>query len=375
MRGLTAPLVKLGVFITVTVLFTGVLAVSIANINLSDTVTYKARFTDATMVIPNDDVRIAGVRVGQVQSVEIVDRRLAEVEFEVDAARELPANVQASIKYRNLVGQRYIALERPDGQGDVSQVANQGGSNQSGNQSGNQGGGNRTAGATPQGTLQSGDTIPLEQTTPALDLDKLFNGFKPLFRALSPDDVNKLSYEIIQVLQGEGGTVESLLQHTASLTTKIAEKDQVIGQVINNLNTVLTTINQRTPQLDQLIVRLQQLVSGLAKDKDPIGQSIEALGGLSKTTAGLLTEAREPLKQDIKALGKLTGNLNDQEQVVEHFIQFLPEKARRMTATADYGSWFNFFLCSAGGSVRIPGLVEKPLEAKVLPVNRERCIR
>ncbi|MCP2253019.1 phospholipid/cholesterol/gamma-HCH transport system substrate-binding protein [Prauserella aidingensis] len=359
MRGLTAPLVKLGVFITVTVLFTGVLAISIANLNLSDTATYKARFTDATMVIPNDDVRIAGVRVGQVNSVEIVDRRLAEVEFEVDAGRELPANVHASIKYRNLVGQRYISLER-GGQGEV--------------QAASSGGGNQPGGAGPQGTLEPGDTIPLERTTPALDLNELFNGFKPLFRALSPDDVNKLSYEIIQVLQGEGGTVESLLSHTASLTTKLAEKDQVIGQVINNLNSVLTTVNQRTPQLDQLIVRLQKLVSGLAKDKDPIGQSIDALGGLAQTTAGLLKEGRGPLKQDIKALGELTGNLNEQEQVVEHFIRFLPEKARKMTATADYGSWFNFFMCSASGSVRIPGLMQQPVNAEIAPVNRERCI-
>ncbi|MBB3049181.1 phospholipid/cholesterol/gamma-HCH transport system substrate-binding protein [Prauserella isguenensis] len=359
MRGLTAPLVKLGAFIAVTVLVTGVLAVSIANINLSDTVTYKARFTDATMVIPNDDVRIAGVRVGQVSSVEIVDRRLAEVEFEIDAARELPANVQASIKYRNLVGQRYIALERA-GEGGVQQAAHQGGGNQPG-------------GGSPQGTLEPGETIPLEQTTPALDLDQLFNGFKPLFRALSPDDVNKLSYEIIQVLQGEGGTVESLLSHTASLTTKLAEKDQVIGQVIDNLNTVLTTVNERTPQLDQLIVRLQKLVSGLAKDKEPIGQSIDALGGLAQTTAGLLKETREPLKQDIKALGELAGNLNEQEQVVEHFIQFLPEKAKRMAATADYGSWFNFYLCSASGNVRIPGLMSEPVNVPIAPVNRERC--
>jgi len=342
MRGLAAPLVKLGVFIAVTVMLTGVLAISIANVNLGDTATYKARFTDATMVIPNDDVRIAGVRVGQVKSVNIVDRRHAEVEFDVERGRRLPAGVEATIKYRNLVGQRYISLEQGDG--------------------------------TPGGTLEPGDTIPLERTTPALDLNELFNGFKPLFRALSPDDVNKLSYEIIQVLQGEGGTVESLLQRTASLTTTIAEKDQVIGQVINNLNSVLTTINERTPQLDQLIVRLQKLVSGLASDREPIGQSIEALGGLAQTTSGLLQEGREPLKKDIKALGELTGNLNDSEQVVEHFIQFLPEKARKMAATADYGSWFNFFLCSAGGNVRIPGLMQEPIHSEVAPVNRERCI-
>ncbi|OLT42577.1 ABC transporter substrate-binding protein [Saccharomonospora sp. CUA-673] len=362
MRGLAGPLTKLIVFIVVTVLFTGVLAISIANVNLGSTSTYKARFTDATMVLPNDDIRIAGVRVGQVDSVEIVDRRLAEVEFSVDDNRELPTNVEATIKFRNLVGQRYISLERGDQpRGEVQPAAAETGAGQQGGSGG-------------EGTLQPGETIPLERTTPALDLNELFNGFKPLFQALSPDDVNTLSHQIIQVLQGEGGTVESLLQHTASLTTTIAEKDQVIGQVIDNLNSVLSTLNERTPQIDQLIVRLQQLVSGLASDREPIGESIEALGGLAQTTSGLLEEGREPLRKDIAALGELTGNLNDSEEVVEHFIQFLPEKARKMHATADYGSWFNFFLCSAGGSVRIPGLMEQPVEMDVAPVNRERCI-
>ncbi|MBK1784064.1 MCE family protein [Prauserella cavernicola] len=342
MRGLAAPLTKLIIFIVVTVVFTAVLGISIANVNLTKTNAYTARFTDAAMLLAGDDVRIAGVRVGQVSDVRIVDRRQAEVEFEVDSGRTLPAGVTATIKFRNLVGQRYVSLDQGNGE--------------------------------PGGKLAPGDNIPVERTRPALDLTELFNGFKPLFRALSPEDTNKLSFEIIQVLQGEGGTVESLLAHTASLTTTLAEKDQVIGEVIDNLNSVLTTVNERTPQLSDLIVRLQQFVSGLAGDREPIGDAIESLGELTETTSGLLDEARAPLKADIEALGALAGNLNDSEPIVEHFIRFLPEKVTRLSATADYGSWFNFFLCSAEGSVQIPGLMSAPVDVPVAPVSRERCI-
>ncbi|GAB2760000.1 MCE family protein [Amycolatopsis magusensis] len=337
----TASLIKLIIFIVITVMFTAVLGISIANLNLSNTATYTARFTDATLVLPNDDVRIAGVRVGQVSDVRIVDRRQAEVEFEVDAGRTLPAGVTATIKFRNLVGQRYIALGQGTG----------------------------TAGD----TLPEGGTIPLERTKPALDLTELFNGFKPLFRALNPEDMNKLSYQVIQVLQGEGGTVESLLAHTASLTSTIAEKDQVIGEVITNLNGVLDTINQRTPQLSDLIATLQRLVTGLAEDRKPIGDAIDSLGGLAETTSGLLTEAREPLKNDIAALGELTQNLNENEPLVEHFIQFLPHKVATLSRTADYGSWFNFFACEVTGSVSLPPLISQPINLPIAPVNRERC--
>ncbi len=344
MRSIVAPLVKLAIFTVVTVTATALLAISIANVDLSETEDYTARFSDATLLLPGDDVRIAGVRVGQVEEVGIVDRKQAEVTFSVSANRKLPKNVTAQIKFRNLVGQRYVALTQGTG-GD------------------------------PNAVLEPGETIPLERTRPALDLTELFNGFKPLFRALSPDDVNKLSYEIIQVLQGEGGTVESLLAHTASLTSAIAGKDQVIGEVIANLNSALTTINQRGDKLSDLVVQVQQLVSGLAADREPIGDAIDALGGLADTTAGLLNEAREPLKQDIAALGGLVNNLNDSEAVVEHFIQFLPEKTAKLTRTVSYGSWFNFYLCSLEGSVGIPGIITQPIDVPISAVNQERCTR
>ncbi|TDV45560.1 MCE family protein [Actinophytocola oryzae] len=344
MRGIVAPLVKLIIFTLVTVSATALLAISIANVDLSDTTDYKARFTDATLLLPGDEVRIAGVRVGEVEDVGIVDRKQAEVTFSVAAGRKLPRNVTAQIKFRNLVGQRYVSLAQGSG-GD------------------------------PNDVLEPGETIPLQHTRPALDLTELFNGFKPLFRALSPDDVNKLSYEIIQVLQGEGGTVESLLSHTASLTSAIAGRDQVIGEVINNLNSALGTINQRGEKLSDLIVTVQQLVSGLAADREPIGDAIDALGGLTDTTAGLLEQARQPLKDDISALGGLVNNLNDSESVVEHFIQFLPEKTAKLTRLVSYGSWFNFYLCSAEGSIGIPGIITQPIDVPITSASSARCTR
>ena len=203
MRSLAAPLIKLGVFAAITIVATTLLAVTISNVNFNGAPGYTARFTDVTALNEGDDNRIAGVRVGQVDEIRVVDRRLAEVEFSLEGDRTLPASVTATIKYRNLVGQRYVSLEH--GVGDAS-------------------------------ALRPGDVIPLERTKPALDLTVLFNGFKPLFQALNPDDVNKLSNEIIQVLQGEGGTIDSLLRHTASLTSTLASRDQVIGEVITNLH-------------------------------------------------------------------------------------------------------------------------------------------
>ncbi|WP_086818832.1 MCE family protein [Allokutzneria sp. NRRL B-24872] len=338
MRGLAGPLTKLIIFATVTVLATALLAITIANVDLRGATEYSARFTDVTSVNEGDDVRVAGVRVGEVREVSVVDRRLAEVRFTVTTGKKLPESVTATIKYRNLVGQRYIALDR---------------------------------GVGGTGELAEGATIPVERTRPALDLTTLFNGFKPLFQALNPADVNKLSYEIVQVLQGEGGTVQSLLAHTASLTSTIASKDKVIGDVIGNLNTVLGTVNQRDTQLSGLVISLQQLVSGLAKDREPIGAAVSALADLTGTTAGLLTDVRAPLRTDIAELGKVAKNLADSNDVVEGVLQRMPNKLETISRTATYGSWFNFFLCGASGEVALP--VVGKLAVPVLPPTQPRC--
>jgi phospholipid/cholesterol/gamma-HCH transport system substrate-binding protein len=342
-RSFVPSLVKLLVFATVTVLLTGVLAATIANTDFGVTAGYLAKFTDASGLKEGDDVRIAGVKVGQVDTIGVAEgeRNLAEVRFDVEQAYRLPESVTATIKYRNLVGQRYLALGT-DVPGDQA--------------------------------LPEGGTIPPERTKPALNLTVLFNGFKPLFKALSPNDVNRLSAEIISVFQGEGGTITSLLQHTASLTTAIAGKDQVIGQVIANLNTVLGTVNAHGPQLGDLIEQTQKLVSGLAEQRKPIGDAVSALGDLAVSTTGLLADARPALKDDVARLGVLSQNLGDSGELLNHLLEVLPGNLQKFTRTLSYGSWFNYYLCGISGTVGISSL---DITLPIIPIpgtqRAERC--
>jgi phospholipid/cholesterol/gamma-HCH transport system substrate-binding protein len=290
-----------------------------------------------------DDVRIAGVRIGQVDRIGVVDRRLADIRFAIRSDRTLPAGVTAVVKYRNLVGQRYVELDQ--GVGPIDQ------------------------------TLPPGGTIPLSRTQPALDLTELFNGFQPLFQALSPNDVNQLSNEIVRVLDGDGVTVDSLVANTASLTTTLAGKDQVIGRVIDNLNSVLNTVNSRGDELSTMVTTLQQLVSGLAQDREPIGNAITALSGLTTATGNLLQLSRPGLKQSISALGKVSTTLAANTPLLNTFLHNLPIKFQQIATAASYGSWFNFFLCQATvtGVTVAPGAAPGTGPAIGIPVTESRC--
>ncbi|UOY01036.1 MCE family protein [Blastococcus sp. PRF04-17] len=175
-----------------------------------------------------------------------------------------------------------------------------------------------------------------------------------MLQALSPADMNRVSFEIIQVFQGEGGTMESLLAHVGSLTNSLADRDDVIGSVIENLTTVMGTLAARDQQLSDLVVSLQQFVTGLASDRDAIFDSLETIDRLAVSTSGFLEDARAPLAADIRALGDLSGNLADTGDLVERFLQTAPVKLDLTTRTAINGSWFNFFMCRAGGTVTLP---------------------
>ena len=323
----TSSLIKLIAFATVTVLATGTLAATIGNIRIGGTTTYHALFTDVTGLQTGDDVRIAGVRVGEVDGIGVAEagqRTVARVTFNVDSDRRLPQSTRALIRYRNLVGQRYVALS--------------------------EGAGNSRA-------LTDHGTIPLRHTRPALDLTVLFNGFKPLFAALNPEDVNAFAMEVIKTLQGEAGNVNSLLSHTASLTSTLADRDAVIGRTIDNLNEVLDTVDERDRQLSTLLLELQRFVSGLAEDREAIGASLTNIAGLAESTAGLVKDARPSVRHDVRELGEVTRNLDDNKAIVEGILQRMPDKLNTITRTATYGSWFNFYLCDFTGRVILSNTV------------------
>lgn len=315
-------LVKLTIFMVVTVLATSVLVITIGNISFQSATEYKAVFVDATGVVKGDDVRIAGVKVGSVKSVEVdpENSNRAIVTFSVFDTTELDESTNAAIRYRNLVGQRYITLTQEMGDSDP---------------------------------LVPDATIPVEQTSPALDLTVLFNGFKPLFEALSPDDLNQLSYEIVQVFQGEGGTLESLLSSTASLTQSLADRDQIIGQLLDNLSEVLDNLGDRDDQLSQLILSFRDLVTGLASDRNAILDSLDGISDLAVQTADLVKGVRPPFVEDVKQLRRFAGNLEDGEGEIDRALQVLPIKLNKIGRTATYGSWFNFYLCDFRGTIRL----------------------
>ena len=332
----TVAAIKLGIFVLVSVIVTGTLTAIMGSFAFGSEREYKADFTSASMITKGDDVRVAGVTVGSVKHVEIKNRDAAEITFKVKKDLQLTTATRASIRYLNLVGDRYMALDQ--GQ----------------------------AGASP---LPGGATIPASRTTPALNLTELFNGFQPLFQALTPSDVNQLSLNLIKVLQGEGGTIGSLLSNTASLTNSLADRDALIGRVITNLSSLLKTVDDHHQQLSQLVVQLKDWLTNVADDRNVIGTSVQNLSGLSAQLATLLTQSRPYIKADVAQLRRVMTILNKpkNQAVLDEVLNRLPLLLTRQTRTGTYGSWYQYYLCDFDGGIVLPDLVPGPLGNDSIP--------
>ncbi|MFE7802656.1 MCE family protein [Nocardia sp. NPDC057440] len=308
----TGTAIKLAIFtLVMTLVFAG-LVVVFSQIRFAREYGYHAVFTSSSGMLPGSKVRIAGVPVGSVTSIKVGKDHLAHVEFDVDRKYRLLASTRATIKYENLVGDRYMELLEGPGSPRV---------------------------------LPDGATIGKEQTAPALDLDMLLGGFKPLIRGLDPGQVNDLTNALLQIFQGQGGTLVQLLNSGGSFAKTLADRDELIGSVINNLNTVLQTIDERGDQFATTLEELQRLVSGLAAQRDPIGDALPRIAGATRDLTDLLGQARPDLRATIEQTGRLATNLDGGSDTVQWVLERLPATYKQLIRIGAYGSFLQLYIC------------------------------
>jgi phospholipid/cholesterol/gamma-HCH transport system substrate-binding protein len=299
------------------------LAIIMGRLGAEGKTEYHALFTTASELADGDDVRVAGVSVGEVSGVDVTDDGKALVSFRVDNSLPLTRHSRAEVRYLNLVGARYLALKRGPADPD---------------------------------RLPAGGTLAESQTTPAINLTELFNGFQPLFQALNPKDVNQLAANLVAVLQGEGGTIKSLLSNVGSLTNTLADRDQLISQVIVNLTRTLQTLDNRHQELAELLTGLNKWMGDLADDRDVIGDSVGQIADMADELAKLLVRFRPYAKADIAQLRRMFEILNrpDNQAIVDETLHRLPTTLRLQARIGTHGSWYNYYLCDFDGKITLP---------------------
>jgi phospholipid/cholesterol/gamma-HCH transport system substrate-binding protein len=335
---LAGALWRLGVFVAVCTVVAVALFAVFAQWRFQPGQTYTADFTNISGLKENDLVRIAGVEVGKVKHISIKSGHILAVEFSADDTVVLSQGTKALIRYENLLGDRYLELQ--EGVGGVAR-------------------------------LKPHQTIPVERTEPALDLDALIGGFRPLFRALDPVQVNNLTGQLIQAFQGQGEAIGSFLAQTAALTDTLANRDDVIGQVIVNLNTVLASVGSQSRQFDKTVSSLTALIDRLAARKGDISVALAYGDAAAGTIADLLHQARPPFAETIAQSDRANSIVMADHDYVDHLLDTLPDAYKVLARQGMYGDFFTFYLCDA--VLKLNGKGGQPVYVKVAGQTTGRC--
>ncbi len=340
MSGFTRTAIKFGAFaVTMVVLTAGLFAI-FSQYRSGATAGYSAVFADSSSLKAGDSVRISGIRVGTVRDVELQPDNTVLVAFDADDHIRLTENTKVTVRYLNLVGDRYLELIDQPGSTRIR---------------------------------PPGSRFEVGQTEPALDLNLLLGGLKPVIQGLNPEDVNALTNSLIQILQGQGGDLESLFARTSSFTNALADNGQTVESLIDNLNETLAVLSEDGEKFSGAVDGLERLVTGLAAERDPIGEAITALDNGTASLADLLTETRPALSGTVDQLTRLAPLLSNDTDLarLDLTMQKTPQNYRKLVRLGSYGSWLNLYIC--GVSVRVSDLQGRTAHFPWVIQNTGRC--
>ncbi|MDZ5620503.1 MCE family protein [Nocardioides bizhenqiangii] len=322
MTGIRVVAAKVAVFALAAILLLILLVNTMANGVSGDTNEFTAEFADVSGLRVGDDVKAAGVRVGQVTGIEATDEG-ATVDFVLVDEQKLYDTTKIIMRYQNLLGQRYLQLRQEGARGDELED-----------------------GAEIPMAVDSGPPGDRWRTDPGFDLTELLNGFRPLFEILQPSDVNELATSIIKVLQGEGGTIEGLLRQTAELTSFVADRDEVIGEVMTNLTPVLENLAGQGGELRATVVELRDLMTGLARDRKAIGASIDGISQLVGATSDLLRDAKVPMTRTSDRLATVAAMFKESRGDLEDSLEAFGTIFESLGRAGSYENALNIYACT-----------------------------
>ncbi len=329
---------RLGIFSLIGLLGIFALSMTFGQLRFDPQSVYHAEFTDISGLKKGDFVRIAGVEVGKVKHIALRPDTTVDVGFSVNDTVLLTQGTRAVIRFDNVIGDRFLELK--EGAGGVER-------------------------------LHAGQTIPVSRTEPAFNLDALIGGFRPLFRALDPVQVNALTEQLIRAFQGQGAAISSFLAQTGAVTHTLADRDELIGQVITNLNTVLASLGDQSTQFGTSITALSELVDSLTARKGDISNAVAYGNAAAGTIADLLTQMRPPLTKVVTQSDRANSIVLADHDYFDDLLNTLPDAYQALARQGLYGDFFTFYLCDA--VFKLNGKGGQPVYVKVAGQPSGRC--
>jgi phospholipid/cholesterol/gamma-HCH transport system substrate-binding protein len=230
----------------------------------ADKRSYTAEFTDASGLHLDADVRVRGVRVGKVQSVQLERRHgqsIAAVGFMLDKRYGVVSTTRLAIKYQALTGSRYVDVANP---------------------------------AEGYSTADLVSHVPTAMTQPSFDITALFNGLQPVIATLSPEEINTFTTNAVTYLSGNGGGLAPMLDSIRKLTEFVSDRQQVVATLMRNLSEVADSIGGHSKDMVQILDWVNRPLDGALQAIDEFRKSQLFGPDFTDTVVRLLANAGFP---------------------------------------------------------------------------------
>ncbi|MDF5755905.1 MCE family protein [Spongiactinospora sp. TRM90649] len=286
------PLAGFALFLTVTAGLIAVIGGQIAHVPMGGHYTVRAAFDDVSGLRAGDQVKIAGVPVGQVEDIAVVSGR-AEVTMAVGEDVRLPADSAAAIRWRDTIGRRVVYL-LPGRSGDH---------------------------------LRDGSRIG--STTSAVDIGELIGDLGPLTRGLDPEQINRLLTAAAEALDGNQANIPALVGHLDDLTGTVASRRELIRGMLKDYASVAGVIAGRDRQIAGLIDDLVVLTGAFADNRELVDDALVELSATVGVTGRVVGGNARELGAVVDRLAGLTGGVRREIGRIERVVAALPPPLRR----------------------------------------------
>jgi phospholipid/cholesterol/gamma-HCH transport system substrate-binding protein len=313
--------IRLAVFAVVSGALTWWIAAQITGAEPEDGYELVASFDDVAGLYSGDDVRLAGIPIGRVSDVDVVDGT-AVVRFVVRTDVEVPSDSTVAVRWRNLIGQRFLSIE--------------------------------PGAATTM--LGDGDTVA--ESDDVIDLGQVVNQLSPLAQAVGPEQVNRILTALVTAFEGNEGNYDALLADLGSLSNVLAEREAQLGQMLADYDTITSAIASRDDQIAAMATNLASITGTLNATDELISTAVTEFATFADGTETLLARSEEDLGAVLEHVAALTGTVVGDLDLVEQAIQTLPEMMDAVLPTINRGPYLRVnLLCLSAG----PGACPHPL--------------
>ncbi|HEY8372888.1 MAG TPA: MCE family protein [Pseudonocardiaceae bacterium] len=285
---------------------------------------YQAHFSEAAGLRPEDEVRVAGVKVGKVLDVELEGDHVL-VTFRVDDAW-VGDQSTAAIKIKTVLGQKYLALD-------------------------------------PQGTqpLDPGQPIPRERTLAPYDVNQALGDLSTTVRQIDTEQLATSFQVLADALRDSPDEVRGALDGLSALSETIASRDQQLAELLRHTSQLSTTLAERNGDFEELISDANVLLGEVRRRRDAIASLLTGTQELSRQLQGLVADNAEQLRPALEQLERVTTVLQRNQEELDRSLELMAPFYRVFANTLGNGRWFDVYIC---------GL----LPPSVGPINEEGCL-